>query len=144
MNSYSWCYGISETLIPFCSLRFTEGCHIVTEGAKNAYRVIQTGYSAISFQTYSNEEITNGLKLLNPKQLIIVADNDATGMLKASKVKEASWKLNIEALIIDIKELWKLADIQKECFISADIEDLLNLKNIDLEKTINNAIQNSN
>lgn len=145
MNSYEWLYGISETLKPFCSLRYEGKCHILTEGCKNAYKVIQKGYNAIAFQTYSNEEIVYGLKLIDPKQLVIIADNDNIGLIKANKVKEASWKLGIEAIVIDIKELWKLAEIKEACSSGSDIEDLINLKpSIDLEVLINNYVCSRN
>lgn len=82
--------------------------------------------------------------------MIVIADNDVVGIKKAELVQSCCWKKGIAANVIDIKELWKLADIEEECKKGADIYDLLERSNkrpvsihkpdIDLEDLINNYI----
>lgn len=140
---YNWCYGISDSFKPFCSQRFNESVHIVTEGAKNAYKVIQTGYSAFSFQQYNETEITKGLNLIKPSSIILLLDNDLVSLSKQNKIRDIAWKLDINTLTIDIKDLWILANITEDCTKGADIYDLLLIKpDIDLEALINKYISN--
>jgi hypothetical protein len=132
-------YGISETFKPFCSQRFNGSVHIVPEGAKNAFKVItEQGHSAFSFQQYNEVEITEGLKLIQPSAIVLLLDNDLVSLNKQNKIRDIAWKLNISTLTIDIKELWKLADIEEDCSKGADIYDLLQLRpKINLQELIN-------
>jgi len=133
-----WVYGISETFAPFCSKQFKGEVHIVPEGAKSSYKVIERGYNAFSFQQYNEIEITKGLEQIKPKAIVVLLDNDLVSNNKQKKITDIAWKLGINTLTIDIKDLWSLADIKDECVKGADIYDLLVLRpNIDLQGIIN-------
>lgn len=140
-DTYSWHYGISDSFNTFCSQRFNGTVHIVPEGSKNAYKVIQQGYSAFSFQQYNEVEITNGLQQINPSTVILLLDNDLVSLPKQNKVRDIAWKLGISTITIDIKDLWVIADIKEDCVKGADIYDLLMIKPyIDLKNLINTYI----
>ena len=141
-DTYSWCYGISDSFKPFGSQRFKGSVHIVPEGAKNAYKVIQQGYSAFSFQQYNDVEITKGLELIKPSAIILLLDNDLVSLAKQNKIRDIAWTLNISTLTIDIIDIYDILNIKEKCIKGADIYDLLMYKtDVDLENLVNEYIK---
>lgn len=141
-DTYEWCYGISDSFKPFCSTRFNGSVHIVPEGAKNAYKVIQQGYSALSFQQYNEIEITTGLQQINPSAIILLLDNDVVSLPKQNKIRDIAWKLNITTLTVDIIDIYDILSIKEKCLKGFDIYDLLQqYDNIDLQLLINDYIK---
>ena len=126
----------------FTALRYSSGTLICNEGEKSVVACTDNNIAAFTFRTYTEAEILYALDYVNCNGVIVIADNDVVGIKKAELVQECCWRKSIVANVIDIKELWELAEISEECIKGADIYDLLIIKpDVDLENLINKCIK---
>lgn len=123
-------------------MKYTSGILICNEGEKAVVACTDNNIAAFTFRTYTESEILYALDYIKCTGVIVIADNDVVGIKKAELVQSCCWKKGIAANVIDIKDLWKLADISKECVKGNDIYDLLMYKpDVDIEHLINEYIK---
>lgn len=143
-----WIKGVDGAWIPFVPSKSTEGIYMGVEGEKCASAVVQKGITAFTFaiHCWTHDYMVFALDYLKTlagfKGILYVGDNDRTGRMKAHKVALAARECKIPHHVINIIDLWYYV-VDQRCPKSADVADLLNIRDFNLEKLCSTIIHST-
>lgn len=145
-NSAEWIKGVDGAWKPFVPPKNTEGIYVGVEGEKCVEVVVQKGLTAFTFaiHCWNHDYMVEALNYLKTiagfKGILYVGDNDRAGRQKAHKVSLAARECEIPHEIINIIDIWYYV-VDQRCPSSADLADLINLVDFNLEKLLCSTIE---
>ena len=111
------------------------------EGEKCVDMLNAEAITAFTFATHCWEEkallygLQSLLKIPQFKGFLYITDNDRTGKVKSRKLSNAARKLQLPHQIVSIVDIWFYV-VDEICPIGADIADLLQMEEFNLEKLL--------
>ncbi len=139
-NDNKWYYGVDMSFKPFKPFDtiISGDTLIIVEGEKCAYTVSDLNIGAISFRSYSEQDIISNInyiyKYFGICKYLYITDNDVTGDKKADCVKQILNSCNKQCSIIRIKSLFDMFNLT--CNHNDDIYDFLQVCKVDLKQVL--------
>lgn len=141
-----WIKGVDGAWKPFVPSKSTEGIYVGVEGEKCVEALLQKGITAFTLATHcwTHDSMVYALNHLKHLEgfdgILYIGDNDRAGRQKAHKVSLAARECEISHQILNIIDLWYYV-VDVRCPSSADIADLINLEDFNLERLLCSMIE---